>query len=84
MFIQDITKWKLHNMPIISEFYGIKIYLYVDHLPPHIHIHYNNLKFRFNIRDGVFINADKPPKTLRKLVFKWYNLNKTEILEAWD
>lgn len=28
-------------MPLISEFYGIKIYInYLDHNPPHIHVYY--------------------------------------------
>ncbi|MDL5247528.1 DUF4160 domain-containing protein, partial [Leptospira weilii] len=27
-------------MPLISEFYGIKIYInYLDHNPPHVHVY---------------------------------------------
>jgi len=69
-------------MPKISEFYGISIYLYSDHLPPHIHIYYKNIDYRYNLNTGEFL--DKAPKTLRKLINIWYNEHKVKLLEAWE
>jgi len=68
-------------MPTISEFYGIKILLYVDHMPPHLHIKYQNETYVFYIETGEFQHT--PPKTVRKLVTRWYNEHKEEIKEAW-
>ena len=41
-------------MPFISEFFGIKIYMYWDeHAPPHFHAEYANMKALISIRDAV-------------------------------
>ncbi len=69
-------------MPTISEFYGIKVYLYRDHLPPHIHVRYKNVYYTFYLDKGEF--KGNPPKTLRKLITLWYNENKKELMRAWE
>ena len=70
-------------MPIISEFYGIIIYMYVDHLPPHLHIKYENSYYRFNLKTGEFMDLPEK-KTLKKLMKKWYNEHKEELLNSWE
>jgi len=70
-------------MPTISSFYGIKICMYIDHLPPHIHIYYENEDYRFNLKTGHFIDKNAP-KILKKLIIIWYNEHKDELLEAWE
>lgn len=40
-------------MPLISEFYGISIYMYYeDHNPPHFHAIYNEHKALIDIQNG--------------------------------
>ena len=70
-------------MPTISSFYGIKICLFIDHLPPHIHIYYKNEVYRLNLNNGKFME-NKVPKTLRKLINIWYNDNKDDLFNAWN
>ena len=74
-------------MPTISMFYGIliRLYFYDDkrHSEPHIHAEYGEYEAVFSIKDGEMING-KLPNTARKLVKKWYGLQKENILKAWE
>lgn len=72
-------------MPSISEFYGIKIYMYWDdfeqHHTPHIHAYYaeSHAAFRFN---GKILRGEFP-KTATKLVKKWVLENQEVLVYAW-
>lgn len=53
-------------MPLISEFFGIKIYMYwKEHFPPHFHAEYNEYKILVDINKGVVIKGSFPFKQLK-------------------
>ena len=71
-------------MPEISRFYGIRITIYFDdHQPSHFHAEYGEYEAVFSIHDGDMING-KLPNTAKKLVKRWYDLQKDKILETWE
>jgi len=71
-------------MPEISRFYGIRITIYFDdHPPSHFHTEYGEHQAVFSIKDGKIING-KLPNIAKKLVKKWYKLQKENILKAWE
>ena len=71
-------------MPEISRFYGIRITIYFDdHPPSHFHAEYGEHEAVFSITDGKMTNG-KLPKTAKKLVTKWYELQKENIFKAWE
>ena len=65
-------------MPVISQFYGILIYMYREigghHNEPHIHIKYNEYEMSITIK-GKVLNG-RLPKRQRKLVDAWMELHK--------
>jgi hypothetical protein len=73
-------------MPKISEFYGIKIYMYWNnneqHNTPHIHAYYAEFHASLNF-DGKLLRG-KLPKTAKKLVKKWILENKNILVYAWE
>lgn len=71
-------------MPFISEFFGIKIYMYWDeHAPPHFHVEYSGLKALISIRDAVVIKGMLPSRQL-KLVLAWCELHEDELMKNWQ
>lgn len=71
-------------MPLVCEFFGIKIYMYWDeHMPPHFHAQYVDQKALVSINDAVVIKGSLPSKQL-KLVLAWCELHKEELMENWD
>lgn len=71
-------------MPTISEFFGIKIYMYWDdHIPPHFHAEYTNTTALISITDAVVIKGLLPSKQL-KLVLAWCELHEKELLINWN
>lgn len=72
-------------MPIISQFYGILIYMYREigghHNQPHIHIKYNEYEMSITIL-GKILEGKLPPKQL-KLVLAWIALHEDELKAAW-
>ncbi len=72
-------------MPIISQFYGILIYLYreldAQHKTPHIHALYGEYEMSIAF-DGEIIVGDFPKKQ-RKLVEAWVALHEDELKAAW-
>jgi hypothetical protein len=65
-------------MPLISEFFGIKIYMYwQEHNPPHFHAEYNGLRAEVDINNAVILKGALPFKQL-KLVLAWCELHKDE------
>ena len=70
-------------MPILSEFSGIKIYIYWDdHLPPHIHAEYSNFRALIDIDKCVVIKGILPINKTN-LVLSWCKLHKAELFDAW-
>jgi hypothetical protein len=71
-------------MPLISEFFGIKIYMYWnEHFPPHFHAEYADFKALISIQDAVVIKGQLPSRQL-KLALAWCELHETELLENWE
>ena len=72
-------------MPLISQFYGILIYIYVEldwhHHKPHIHAKYGEYEISITI-DGEKINGNMPNKQL-KLIEAWLAIHRDEILASW-
>ena len=71
-------------MPLISEFFGIKIYMYWnEHFPEHFLAEYNDFKALISINDAVVIKGTLPVKQL-KLVLAWCEIHKEELLNNWN
>lgn len=71
-------------MPLICEFFGIKIYMYWDeHMPPHFHAEYGDLKAIISIQEAVTIKGSLPSKQL-KLVLAWCEIHSVELMDNWD
>lgn len=71
-------------MPLISEFFGIKIYMYwAEHNPPHFHAEYGGNTAIISITDAVVIKGLLPVKQL-KLVLAWCEIHRDELMQNWD
>lgn len=72
-------------MPLISQFYGILIYLYKElgghHNKPHIHVKYNEYEISITL-DGNVISGDMPLKQM-KLLQAWMEIHKDELTASW-
>ena len=72
-------------MPIISQFYGILIYMYREiggtHNEPHIHVKYNEYELTMNFKGKVL--GGKIPKKQQKLLTAWLILHEDELNAAW-
>ena len=64
-------------MPLISQFYGILIYLYKEigghHNQPHIHIKYNEYEMSMTL-DGKILSGDIPNKQKKIVRYKRDNI----------
>ncbi len=73
-------------MPSISEFYGIKIYMYWNdsdrHKIPHFHAYYAEYEATFKL-NGTIIEG-KMPKTAHKLIKKWAMQNLLILNYTWN
>ncbi len=69
-------------MPLISSFYGISIYMYIDHRPPHFHVYYDGCSGKVSIESGD-IEGDLPTRAMR-LVKEWLELHKEELMQNWQ
>lgn len=71
-------------MPLVSEFFGIKIYMYwSDHIPPHFHAEYNGNTVLVDIKNGVVIRGVFPFRQL-KFVIAWCELHRDELMLNWE
>jgi hypothetical protein len=71
-------------MPLVSEFYGIKIFMYwKDHTPPHFHAEYGEAKVLVDIINGVVLQGVFPFRQL-KLVLAWCEIHRSELLRNWE
>ncbi len=73
-------------MPRISKFSGMKIVMYYnDHNPPHFHIIYNEIYTRMEIDNGRYMKGNVGlPKSKEKEVLIWLEINRNDIIKAWD
>lgn len=71
-------------MPIISEFYGISVYMYYeDHNPPHFHASYAGSTVLIDIINGCVLKGSLPSKQV-KLILAWCEIHKEELLINWE
>lgn len=72
-------------MPIISQFYGILIYMYREigghHNEPHIHIKYNEYEMSITLEGKELTGSI--PRRQKKLVDAWIELHQEELRAAW-
>ncbi len=70
-------------MPTISEFYGIKIYIfYDDHSEPHFHAYYGGDEGEISVKTGKLMVGKLPPRAM-KLVKEWIRIHKEELSKNW-
>ena len=71
-------------MPEISRFFGMVITMnYHDHNPPHFHVEYQGFKAICDIKMTRIIKGKLPP-TADKIIVKWAEQYKKELLESWE
>lgn len=71
-------------MPLVSEFFGIKIYMYwADHMPMHFHAEYGGLTALIGIEEAAVIKGLLPGKQL-KLVLAWAEIHKDQLVSNWN
>ena len=76
----SIFIYKKQDMPELSRFFGIVIYMYFkDHLPPHFHATYQEYEAQVAIETGNTIAGDLPRKQTR-LVQAWVELHRDELM----
>lgn len=72
-------------MPLISQFYGILIYLYKEigghHNEPHIHIKYNEYEMSMTL-DGKILDGNIPNKQ-KKIIEAWRVVHEDELRASW-
>lgn len=70
-------------MPIVSEFYGIKIMMFWnEHFSPHFYAEYGENKILVDIQKGTVMKGVFPSKQL-KLVLAWCEIHKDELMINW-
>ena len=71
-------------MPLLCEFFGIKIYMYwEDHSPPHFHAKYNEYEIMVDIQKAVVLKGFFPSKEL-KLVLAWCEIYREDLILDWN
>ncbi len=71
-------------MPVISEFFGIRVTMYYDdHNPPHFHADYNGQKVQVDILKGRVFRGAFPSRQL-KFILAWTEIHREELLENWE
>jgi hypothetical protein len=71
------------NVPRISEFYGIVIFMYYrDHEPAHFHAWYGEYQAVIGI-DPIRIMEGRLPTRARALVLEWASLHQAELQANW-
>ena len=71
-------------MPLVSEFNGIKIYLYwQDHAPPRFHAEYGEARILVEIEGATVMRGAFPFPQL-KLILAWCELHRDELMTDWQ
>jgi hypothetical protein len=72
-----------HQVPTISEFYGIAIQMFWrDHAPPHFHALYAEHEALIDLRDLRIIRGALPRRA-QALVLEWAGVHRDELMEDW-
>lgn len=72
------------DVPRLSAFYGITIYMYrPDHPPPHFHAQYAEHVAQIELESLEVLNGDLPPRALR-LVREWAGIHGQDLDRAWE
>ena len=75
------------NMPSISMFYGLIIYMYFldnkQHKLPHIHVKYQDDEVIVQIPEGAVLEGSIPNSKM-KLLLAWIELHKEELMADWE
>ena len=72
------------NLPKVSEFYGIQIYIYWDeHGPPHFHAVYAEQEVKVSIVD-LSVQAGYLSTRALGLVMEWAKLHQDELRHVWE
>jgi hypothetical protein len=70
-------------VPLLSEFYGIAIYMYFqDHNPPHFHAIYAEHEALIRIDTGEVVRG-LLPRTASNLVEQWRQLHVEDLTANW-
>lgn len=70
-------------MYVISKFYGIIIYMFLNNYdPPYFRAQYNEFEAHIIIENGSIMDGDLPISKM-KLVVAWAEIHKKELLEMW-
>jgi hypothetical protein len=73
----------LHDVPIISTFFGILVRMYFDdHAPPHFHAEHHG-QHALVAFDGRIIEGEIGSGTARKLIREWARLHRLELEANW-
>jgi hypothetical protein len=71
-------------MPLISEFFGISIFMYWNEpVPPHFHASYSGFEVLVDIENAVVLKGAFPARQL-KLVLAWCEMHETELMANWS
>jgi Domain of unknown function (DUF4160) len=71
------------NIPEISRFLGIVIYIYYrEHSPPHFHAIYGEYEITVEIETGI-VNGRFPRRAMNA-VLEWTAINEKALMENWD
>lgn len=72
------------DMPRISEFFGISIYIYYrEHMPPHFHAVYSGEEVLISINDLSVLAGRLPPRAMG-LVIEWAAIHVGELQSVWE
>jgi len=70
-------------MPIISQFFGISIYMFwKDHMPPHFHAKYGGEEITMDIESGS-VQGNMTKRAIN-LINEWRQIHIEELRKDWD
>jgi len=77
----------IKNMPSLSMFYGIIVYMYFmdnkQHKLPHIHVKYQDYEVIVSIPDGDVLEGNIPSQKM-KILQAWIEIHKDELVANWE
>ncbi len=76
MRVEETGRWQV---PRISEFFGIAIYMYFNyHSPPHFHAEYGEFEALYAI-DTIEVLRGSLPRRAHSMVVEWTTIHRLEI-----
>jgi hypothetical protein len=81
---EDAPKLAGEDMPRVSQFHSIEIYIYYQDLqPPHCHAIYGENEMLVGI-DAVQILSGRLPRAQERLVIDWAQRRQQELVADWQ